>query len=446
MRNILVLGAGRSSSALIDYLLRNARVEEWRVTVGDVSYEAAANKVKDHPLGRAIAFDIQQADAGDIIAAMDIVVSLLPAHLHAVVAVKCLQRRKHFVNASYVSAEMRNLHVEARNHSLIFLNECGLDPGIDHMSAMQVIDRIRNAGGEIHSFESFAGGLIAPGTDPENPWQYKFTWNPRNVVMAGQGTAKFLSNGKYRYISYPQLFSRLTPVHVDGHGEYEGYANRDSLQYIETYGLTNIRTMLRGTLRNKGFCSAWNILVQLGCCDDTYLMDGVGKMTHRAFMESFVVDDGGSAVEEKIARQFGLPFNGEELKRLRWSDLFSEEPVGLKTGTPAQILEHIMNKKWRLHPGDKDQIVMWHRFVWSASGHTKEIHASLVATGVDAMNTAMAQTVGLPLAIATKLILNGKISSAGVLIPTTREFYEPVLSELKALGIELREKTIAHTA
>ncbi|MBT1696324.1 saccharopine dehydrogenase NADP-binding domain-containing protein [Fulvivirgaceae bacterium PWU4] len=441
MRNILVLGAGRSSSSLISYLLNHAQAGDWHVTVGDFAAQAAAEKVQNHARGRSIRFDINDVEASAAaIAEADVVVSLLPAHLHPLVASHCLALGKHLLNASYVSAEMKGFHAEAVSKGLLFLNECGLDPGIDHMSAMQVIDRIRETGGRLTSFESFTGGLIAPETDPDNPWRYKFTWNPRNVVMAGQSTAKYLQEGKYKYIPYQQLFKRITPVQVPGHGNYEGYANRDSLKYIDTYGLADIRTMLRGTLRNSGFCASWNLFVQLGCCDDTYEMEGVDKMTHRSFIDSFLEDRGSVPVDQKLCERFGLAADAAEIRNLRWSGLFSDAPVGLSKGTPAQVLEHILNKKWKLDPADKDQIVMWHRFVYEHQGKRKQIQSSLVATGTDSVHTAMAQTVGLPLAIAARLLMQKKIAAKGVVIPTTREFYEPVLAELQQLGIVFSEE------
>jgi saccharopine dehydrogenase (NADP+, L-glutamate forming) len=307
------------------------------------------------------------------------------------------------------------------------------------MSAMQVIDKIKNEGGLISSFESFTGGLIAPETDPENPWRYKFTWNPRNVVMAGQSTAKFLQDGSYKYIPYQQLFQRITPVAVPGFGEFEGYANRDSLKYVDAYGLQNCKTILRGTLRNSGYCSAWNILVQLGCCDDTFAMENVEQMTHQKFIAAFL-DASPSQAEKKIAEIFSLKSGSEELRRLSWSGLFSNDLVGLKSGTPAQILEHILNKKWKLHHKDKDFIVMWHRFKYELKGKQKEIQAYFAATGENSTMTAMAKTVGLPLGIATKLLAEGKIKSRGVQIPVAKEFYDPILAELKTLGIGLEEK------
>lgn len=422
MPSILILGAGRSSSALISYLLKFGAENGIDVTVGDASLQAA----KERTSGKAIEFNINNVEASrEAIKGATVVVSLIPAHLHVNVAKLCLETGTHLLTASYVSDEMKGLHEASKSKSLLFLNECGLDPGIDHMSAMQVMDRIRSEGGKIFSFESFCGGLIAPETDPGNPWRYKFTWNARNVVMAGQSTAKFLFDGKYHYVPYQRLFKTITQVVVPGYGEYEGYFNRDSLKYLEAYGLQGVKTMIRGTLRSKGFCSAWNVLVQLGCCDDTYEMENVASLTHNDFMSSFFHDEETS---------------DEDMRRLKWVGLFSDEKIGLQRGTPAQILEHILNKKWKLQPDDKDLVVMWHRFKYELNGASKILEASLVAKGSDSINTAMAKTVGLPLGIAAKLLVEGKIKQRGVAIPVSKEIYDPVLDELKKLGIELTEK------
>src|SRR5258706_1101743 len=260
--------------------------------------------------------------------------------------------------------------------------------------------------------------------------------------MAGQGTSKFLHEGQHKYIPYQQVFKRITPVSIPGHGEYEGYANRDSLKYIEQYGLHGIQTMVRGTLRFNGFSAAWDVFVQLGCTDDSYPMEGVGRMTHRDFMDAFLDVDTGKSVEEKLIRQFRLHPDGPEMQRLTWSGFFATQHIGLSQGTPAQILEHILNKKWKLLPEDKDLVVMWHRFVYEKKGKKKEIQSSLVAKGENAAHTAMAKTVGLPLAIAAKLFLQAKIKERGVVIPTSKEIYQPVLAELKTLGIELSEREI----
>ena len=436
---ILVLGAGRSSSALISYLLDYASKSGNKVLIGDISREAAEKQVRNHPSSDAITFDIgQENQSSEVIARAGIVASLLPAHHHHKVAEMCLHHGKDLVTASYVSDEMRTLDNQARQRSLTFLNECGLDPGIDHMSAMQIMDRIRNEGGRIESFKSFTGGLIAPETDPENPWRYKFTWNARNVVMAGQSTAKYLDNGKLKYIPYQQLFLRTTPVAVPGHGDFEGYANRDSLRYRADYGLDDVRTLLRGTLRYRGFCDAWNVLVQLGCCDDTYAMTAVDKMRHVDFINSFLNDDK-RTTEEKLIGQLGLALDGPVMRRLRWSGLLSDELVGISSGTPAAILEHILNKRWKLKESDKDLVVMWHEIGVEVQGRKKKIEASMVVRGENSQDTAMARTVGLPMGIAVKLIIERRIRQKGVVIPVTPEFYDPILSELKTQGIELTE-------
>jgi saccharopine dehydrogenase-like NADP-dependent oxidoreductase len=439
MTTILLLGAGRSSSSLIRYLLDNSVTYHWQIVIGDVSESSARERIGAHPKGAYVRFDINEADTSSkIISGVDLVISLLPAALHPKVARLCLEWKKHLLTASYVSEEMAALHAEATSKGLLFLNECGLDPGIDHMSAMQIIDRIRSEGGKIRSFESFTGGLIAPDTAPENPWRYKFTWNPRNVVMAGQGTAKYLEDGQMKYIPYQQLFKRITLVNVPGYGMFEGYANRDSLKYISTYGLQDIETMLRGTLRNEYFCSAWNTFVQLGCCDDSFRMENVVTMTHREYTESFLPSSRGSA-KERLAKYLGVDQRGQEMKCLEWSGLFSDEKIGLNEGTPAQLLEHILNKRWKLDPEDKDMVVMWHRFGFELNGIRKEIQASLVSVGETSTYTAMAKTVGLPIGIAAKLLTTGKIKSRGVQIPLTPEFYEPILKELEDFDVRLVE-------
>lgn len=439
MANILILGSGRSSSALIHYLLVQAPRHEWTITVGDISERSALEAISGFSHGEAVLFDIRdEKQCAEIINRADIVISLLPPPFHPVVATHCLARKKHLLTASYVSDEMAAFHSGAVANNLLFLNECGLDPGIDHMSAMHVIDRIRADGGKLIGFESFTGGLLDPASDPDNPWKYKFTWNPRNVVMAGQGTAKYLQDGQFKYIPYQQLFRRTTPVNVPGAGKFEGYANRDSLRYISTYGLHGIKTMLRGTLRYSGFCEAWNMLVQLGCCDDSYPMERVEGMTHLGFITSFLDERvPGTDLVKKILDQAGGG-STDAINKLQWSGLFSNELVGLTEGSPARILEHILSKKWKLVPSDRDLVVMQHKFVFEKAGETRTILSNLVSRG-DHVQTAMARTVGLPLAIATRLLATGRIHARGVVIPVTPEFYEPILRELDDLGIRLEE-------
>ncbi len=436
---VLVLGAGRSSSSLIRYLFDLAPNEKWQVWVADLDFRSAQTRVGGSPFGKALSIDTGDDESlRGAIRQVNLVISLLPPPLHPVVARICLGERKHMLTASYVSKEMAGLDAEARKNSVLLLNECGLDPGLDHMSAMEVIHRIKGRGGELTSFESFTGGLIAPATDTDNPWRYKFTWNPRNVVMAGQGTARYIEDGFLKFIPYQQLFTRTTRVHVPGLGDFDGYANRDSLQYREAYGLKNIPTLLRGTLRYKGFCQAWNLLVQLGCTEDTYEID-VSSLTHRGFVNLFLGGKDESMAKQKLMDHFSLSPQCDEIMLLDWSGLFNDEPVGMPSGTPASILEHLLNKKWKLNPGDKDMIVMWHRFRYTVKGRQREIQSSLVDTGRNEEQTAMARTVGLPLAIATKLVLQEKIRQRGVVIPVTEEFYTPILKELSSVGIRFQE-------
>jgi saccharopine dehydrogenase-like NADP-dependent oxidoreductase len=440
MRTILVLGAGRSSASLVEYLLKQAGQNSWRIRVADSSMEAAKGRVGDSPHGEAVAFELQPDGQEAVLDQADVVISLLPPDLHPAVARQCLRLKKHLITASYVSAEMMSFNDEARSSGLLFLNECGLDPGIDHMTAAQMIDRIHDKGGKITAFTSFTGGLIAPETDPDNPWRYKFTWNPRNVVTAGQGTAKYLHEGKTKYIPYQQLFARITQIDVPGYGSFEGYANRDSLKYLETYHLPEVKTMLRGTLRYPGFCSAWNIFVQLGCCDDTYTLQGIERMTHSDFLESFLEGDAHESVREKLIRQMNLRPDGPEVERLEWSGFFSSEKIGMESGTPARVLEHILNKRWSLSPSDRDMIVMIHRFAAQFEDGSKKFHASLVAKGDDSVHTAMAKTVGLPMGIAASLLVQNKLNLKGVQIPTDKQIYGPVLKELEQYEIAMVEE------
>jgi saccharopine dehydrogenase-like NADP-dependent oxidoreductase len=438
--SILILGAGRSSSSLISHLIGQMATLDLTITIGDVSWEAANQKAANK--AKAIQFDIfNKPESREVIKQHDIIVSLMPATLHAHVAELCLVCKKHLLTASYLTEKMRGYDEEAKKLGLLFLNECGLDPGIDHMTAMEIIDTIRQENGVIESFESFTGGLIAPQTDPQNPWRYKFTWNPRNVVLAGQGTAKFLQNGKNKYIPYQQLFKRITPITIPSVGEFEGYANRDSLGYLDVYGLTEVKTMVRGTLRNKGFCASWNALVQLGCTDDTYELNLTNKITHRDFIELFLNDFGDVPTKKKLAKALALEEGGHELNCLDWSGFFDDELIDMQKGTPAQIVEHILNKKWKLNDADRDLVVMWHRFHYLVDGRKHEMQASLYATGENATHTAMAKTVGLPLAVAVELLVKKELTERGVLIPTIKQIYKPILRELKKLGIVLVHHT-----
>ena len=439
MKKILLLGAGRSTNTLIPYLKNICMEKGWRLKVGDFSEELARRKVGNSVVAKAFRFDLfDENQRKKEIRNADIIISMVPPNLHFLVAKDCIHFGKNMTSASYISDEVKSLHELAVKKGVVILKECGLDPGIDHMSAMKVINQIR-ANGELLAFETFTGGLLAP-SKKDNPWQYKITWNPRNVVLAGQGGVKFIQEGRYKYIPYHKLFNRTEIVHIPGYGYFEGYANRDSLKYLNVYQLKGIRTLFRGTFRRPGFCRTWNIFVQLGATDDSYEMEKVSEMTHRQFINSFLAYNPHDSVELKLAHYMNIALESEEMYMLKWLDIFKEELVGLEHGTPAQILEHILMKKWKMEEGDRDMIVMWHKFDFLENGQKKQIHSHMVLEGEDLENTAMAKTVGLPLGIATKLILEGKIDTKGVIAPVTEEVYLPILKELEENGIRFEEQ------
>ncbi len=446
MRNILIIGAGRSASSLIQYLLNKSEKENLHLTIADLSLELAQRKTNNHPNATAIQLDINIENQRHAeIQKADIVISMLPAHMHIEVAKDCIKFKKHMVTASYISEAMQDLDVQAKENNLIFMNEIGLDPGIDHMSAMKVINEIHEKGGKMILFESFCGGLVAPESD-NNLWNYKFTWAPRNVVLAGQGgAAKFIQEGKYKYIPYNKLFRRTEFLFVEGFGKFEGYANRDSLKYRSVYGLENVLTLYRGTIRRVGFSKAWNMFVQLGMTDDTYTMENSETMSFREFTNSFLPYHPTDSVEIKMRMALNIEQDDIMWDKLLDLDLFNPNKIiGLKNATPAQILESILNERWTLQPNDKDMIVMYHKFGYELDGKQQQIDSKMVCIGDDQTYTAMAKTVGLPVAMATLQILNGNIKTPGVQLPIRKEVYEPILKELEEFGVVFKETVMPY--
>lgn len=444
MRKILILGAGRSSSSLIKYLLEKSLEENLKIILADLSLENALAKTQNHPNAQAIALDINNNfQRQEIIKSVDLVISMLPAFMHLDVAKDCLAFDKNLVTASYISPEMNALHNEVKEKGLIFLNECGLDPGIDHMSAIKVIDEIKESGGKMLLFESFCGGLVAPESD-NNLWNYKFTWAPRNVVLAGQGgVSKFIQEGKYKYIPYQKLFRRTEFMEIEGFGKFEGYANRDSLKYRSIYSLDDIPTMYRGTLRRVGFSKAWDMLINLGMTDDTYTIEDSENMTYRDFTNSFLAYHATDSVELKLRHYLKIDQDDIIWDKIVELDLFNAtKKIGLKNATPAQMLEKILSEAWKLEENDKDMIVMYHKFGYELNGKKEQIDSSMVSIGNDQTFTAMAKTVGLPVAIASLLILNKKTTKTGVLLPIYKEFYNPILLELENYNIHFIEKKV----
>lgn len=444
MKNILIIGAGRSATSLIDYLLKVCKENFWLLTVADSDVGLTDNKTQGHECATAVLLDVYDDKKREaLVAQADIVISMLPPMFHVLLATSCIKLRKHMLTASYVSEEMWALDESAKKAGVILLNECGLDPGLDHMTALREISAIKKNGGELTKFLSYTGGLVAPESNT-NPWGYKFTWNPRNVVLAGQGgVAKLLQDRQYKYIPYHRLFSHLEHIHVKGFGDFEGYPNRDSLKYKSLYGIDNVHTMVRGTLRRPGFCDAWNVLVQLGMTDDSFIIPHAEDMSYSTFVASFLNQKIGEDVESSFCSHAKIEKNSKTFQMLAWLGLFSKEKIGLKNVTPAGILQHMLESKWALEADDKDMVVMQHIFEYTLAGKQWQKRSSIVCIGDNASHTAMAKTVGWPLAIAAKLILQNRINDTGVLLPLQPSIYSPILDELEQMGIRMMEETTA---
>lgn len=433
-----MFGAGKSAYTLIKYFLDNAYKNNWTLTIADMFPKAVKEKFPNNNSLEIVEFTLDKVELKEsLIKKSDIVISMLPARFHTEIMHTVLKFSKNMITPSYASKEMLELKDEVKEKGLIFLNELGLDPGIDHMSAMEIIHKIQESDEKITAFESFTGGLVAPESD-NNPWHYKYTWNPRNVILAGAGgSVKFLHNGKHKYIPYHKLFERTEEIEIEGYGLFEGIANRDSLKYIDIYGLQGIKTMYRGTLRRPPYSKAWSILVQIGATDDSFEMEGTETMTHKEFMNSFLKYRQGDSIKLKLAYYLKIDVDSEAMKLLEWVGLFNNTVIGIKNASPAKVLQHIFEPKLQMEPNDKDMIVMRHLFKY---GENKILESFMVVIGDDENNTAMAKTVGLPIAIATKLILDNNIKEKGVLMPMTKEIYEPILKELLDYGIIFKEK------
>ena len=441
MKTILLLGAGLSSSSLIRYFLDHSEKFDWQLRVCDQDLALVKHKLNGHRRGIALSFNaLDPEERKPEIEKADLVISMLPARFHLEVAKDCIALKTNLITPSYVSEDMKALDAEAKAAGIIIMNEIGVDPGIDHMSASKILDEIQTQNAEIHSFKSFCGGLIAPSNDT-NPWNYKFTWNPRNVVIAGQGpAAAFIEEKEYKYIPYNRLFQRLEAVEIEGYGKFEGYANRNSLSYRPIYQLDNIPTIYRGTLRRPGFSYAWNIFVELGMTEDSYKLENSELLTPRNFINAFLPFQVGESVEDKFKRLF-TKGDDELFHKFKWLGIFDNDaPIGLKNASPAQLLEKILVEKWVLEENDKDMLVMYHDFEYSISGTRHKIISSMVNIGENQVFTAMSNTVGLPVAICGKMILNGKLTLKGVQIPVMKEVYDPILSELENYGITFTEK------
>ena len=422
MKRILLFGAGKSATSLIRYLLNITASRGWQLVVAESNLGLAESKIAGYPQASAVAADVTHEEGRDtLVSAADLVISLLPPALHFGVALSCLKKGKHLLTASYLDDSVRTLEPQIRDRGLFFLCEMGLDPGIDHMSALQLIRGIEATGGRIHSFHSHTGGLVAPESD-DNPWHYKISWNPRNVVLAGSAGARYRENGSVVTTGYASLFERPGTVQAPGIGELAWYPNRDSLSYIPLYGLEPTRTFIRTTLRYPGYCRGWAALVRAGLTDDKTPVDpqGLSFAAWSAPLRPFV--------DPSIADQ--LEFLG----------CFDPGPVPASARTNADILQFLLETRLAMKPADKDMIVMIHELGFEREGTDFVAKSTLVVKGEDSLHTAMARTVGLPLGIAAVLVLEGRITLHGLHIPILPAIYEPVMAELQRQGIRFEHE------
>lgn len=440
MRKVLVLGAGLVSRPLVRYLLDQP---DFRVTVASRTVSKADALVAGHPDGTTMTLLADETDKLDkLVGEHDLAISLLPAPLHPVVAEMCIRHKKQMVTTSYVSPKMKELDGAAREAGVICLNEIGVDPGIDHMSAMRIIHDVEKRGGKVISFKSYCGGLPAPDAN-DNPWGYKFSWSPRAVCTAGKNSARFREDGKLVEVPRPELFTCTHPLPVEGIGELEAYPNRDSLGYIDVYGLEGIETMFRGTLRYPGWCLCLKKVVDLGLLDETPVTYASGT-TFAKWMAGIIQASSTDNLREQVARHIGLDASHNVLDRLEWLGLFSDDelPIVGQETTRLDILAARMGTKMPYRKGERDMIALVHRFVARfPDGKQEHISSTLIDFGQPDGDSSMARTVSLPAAVGAKLILTGAIQETGVHVPVKPEIYNPVLDELETMGIRCEERT-----
>ncbi len=440
MRNILVLGAGLVAGPLVRYLLDQP---EMRVAAADQVKEKAMRLIDAHPNGTALQLDAADEESlQKAISASDIVISLLPWTLHIKIAQLCIECKKHLVTASYVKPEMAALDGEAKRRGLLFLNEMGVDPGIDHMAAMSVIEKVQHGGGEITAFHSYCGGLPAPA-DNNNPLGYKFSWSPEGVMLAASNAGRYLRDGEVIDIPGERLFEHYWLVDIPGAGTFEAYVNRDALPYKELYNIPSARGMYRGTLRNIGHCESWSYFKKIGLLNREPCFD-LNALSPRQVVADLIRGDG-RRIEEETAAFLGAPPFSATIRKMEWLGLFKEEPLSLGTGSAFDMFAHILQDKLAYREGESDLLVQHHEFMAVYPDREEKITSTMVELGEPGGDSAMARTVSLPAAIGAKLIADGKIQLTGVHIPVRPEVYHPVLSELEAMNIKLVERSLSES-
>lgn len=437
MRSISILGAGRSSVFLIEYLAKYCKDNACQLKVYDRDFSNIKDAIQIETDTIFSLLDINsKEELNQVIASSWLVISMLPAFMHPEVAEICLRENVHMATASYVSDYLLERKEEIEKKGLVFINEMGLDPGIDHMSAMRILDDLKDKGAVINGFKSYTGGLVADADD-DNPWKYKFSWNPRNVVLAAQGApALYLENSSMKISSYQNVFEFADRIEVPGYGALEAYPNRDSLKYIQLYGLSGLKDMLRGTFRKIGFCKSWDVFVKLGMTDDSLKIKLEAGTSLSEWLRMYLPGNG------ELKSDFVQYVNGDEdiVHRFEWLGFFGGEKMNCLEGTSAFLLENLLKGKWVLKPDDRDLIVMMHivEYALEGQGHTYE--SVLVLEGDSGSRTAMAKTVGLPLAIACKMLLEDNINATGIVTPLDKSIYNPILDEMESLGLRFVDR------
>jgi len=436
MKKVLVLGAGLVARPLVRYLLDEP---EFHVTVATRTLSKAEKLIDRHPRGTAESLNVEDTDAlKTFISSADLVISLLPWIHHIDVAKRCIDCRKHLVTTSYVKPEMQALDAEAEDNGLLFLNEIGVDPGIDHMAAMRIIDGVKKEEGEIISFYSYCGGLPALESN-NNPFGYKFSWSPVGVMLAANNDGRYLKNGQVVQVTTEKLFEHYWLLDVPGAGTFEAYVNRDAFPYIDLYGIQKVHSMYRGTLRNISHCESWNLFKKLGLFDQDRRFP-LQDMTPRRVTAELVGSDGKHLAQD-IASFLNIPEYAVTIKKMAWLGLLSDIKVPLSDASPFDLFAYLMQKKLIFEDGEVDLLMQHHEFIAAfGQDRKKKITATMVEKGIPGEDSAMARTVGLPAAIAAGLILKGKIPLSGVRIPVVPEIYEPVLAELETMGIGFKER------
>ncbi len=444
MKQILVLGAGQSAPYLIAKLLDYAEECDWFVTVGDLDPELARSRVGDHPRGSAVRFDVNDSHLRDTqIKHADLVVNMLSPRFLDLIAWDCVQHGRHMISVSYRDRAIRDLEPDAQREGVLLLCELGLDPGIDHMSAMSLIHRIKEGGGRITGFCSYGSGIPSPAQE-QNPLRYLITWNPRNVVMSGESGAQYMEDGKIKIVPHHHVFHHTWEVDVEGVGTLEAYPNRDSMSYMQSFGLEHVRTMIRGTLRYPGWSETWAQIVKLGLPNETLRIPRLAERSYGEVVEMFLpLNVSGPKLETRIARFLGISPTGSIMEKLRWLGLLSDEPIGCAGDTAADMLKHALQRRLPLTPELSDLVVLVHELEVEYPGQERSperVTSTLAVEGEKGGFTAMAKTVGLPAALAARLILCRGLHLTGAHIPTHPTIYEPILKDLADDGIAFREK------